>query len=103
MVLNPGISFGILPGFPLWVQVTLILVLTLYAVKMRELRGRVGVFLIIIGGLGNIYLRILYGAVLDDLSFFGIIYNNIWDYLIVGGVVVWLWSEFRTYRSKLRG
>jgi lipoprotein signal peptidase len=64
--------------------------LIIYAVKMRELWRRVGVGLIIVGGIGNLVSRLQYGGVLDNLSFFGLFYNNIWDWIIAVGVLVYL-------------
>lgn len=87
-MLNLGISFGFLPTLPYWVFIFILFGLVIYAVKMRELFGKIGIVLIIIGGGGNFYSRLVYGGVVDNLSFFGIFYNNIWDYLIAAGVLI---------------
>ena len=68
-MMNPGISFGLLPNLPIWLFVLVLVVLVFYAVKMRELGGRVGVGLIVLGGAGNLVSRAMYGAVVDNLNF----------------------------------
>lgn len=62
---------------------------------MRELIGRVGILMIVIGGTGNLISRVKYGGVVDNLSFFGIFYNNVWDYLIFIGIVIYILQSFR--------
>jgi len=103
-MINPGISFGLLPGLPNWIFIILILGLGITAVlpaqagKMRELWGRVGIVLIIAGGAGNLVSRSVNGGVVDNLAFFGLFYNNVWDYLIVSGVIVYLFQIWRNNR-----
>ena len=98
-MLNKGVSFGLLPGLSNWILGLVIVGLMVYAVKMRELWGRVGVGLVVIGGVGNLIERIVYGAVIDNWNFFGLFYNNIWDYLIVAGVTVYLVRVLRRGNS----
>lgn len=93
-MINDGISFGFFPGVPVWVIGIFWVVLFIYAVKMRELWGRVGVGLILIGGAGNIIIRVMYGGVVDDLSLFGLLYNNGWDYLIFLGLLVYGYTYY---------
>ena len=85
-MLNKGISFGFLPGISNVLIGVVIVFLIIYAVKVRELIVRLGLVLMIIGGMGNLYQRVIYGGVVDNLDFFGLFYNNVFDYLIVGGV-----------------
>lgn len=92
-MLNEGVSFGLFQGVPVWVVGLVWVGLLVYAVKMRELWERVGLGLIILGGAGNIISRFWYGGVVDNLNFLGIFYNNVWDYLIGVGVVIWVWQE----------
>jgi signal peptidase II len=92
-MLNQGISFGLLQGIPVWVVGLVWICLFVYAVKMRELWGRVGVGLMLLGGAGNIVSRVWYGGVIDNLSFFGLFYNNVWDYLIFIGLVIYIWNN----------
>jgi signal peptidase II len=87
-MLNKGISFGMFPGISNFIIFFMIVALIAYAVKVRELIVRVGLMMMIGGGSANLYQRILYGGVRDNLNFFGLFYNNIFDYLIVGGVVL---------------
>ena len=89
-MLNKGVSFGLLPSLPIWLFVVILVCLIIYAVKMRELVGRIGLGMIIVGGIGNLISRIVYGGVVDNLSFFGIFYNNVWDYLIFMGMGIYL-------------
>lgn len=93
-MLNSGVSFGLFPGLTPWILILLLLGLVIYAAKMRELWGRVGIVMIIVGGGMNLVSRIRYGGVVDNLDFFGLFYNNIWDYLIVAGLVVYVWNHF---------
>lgn len=87
-MINNGISFGLLPGISTWILIGVLVGLIIYAVKMRELWGRVGVGLVIAGGMGNLVQRTMYGGVIDNWNFFGLFYNNVWDYLIfIGGVI----------------
>ncbi len=97
-MLNRGVSFGLLPGISNILIGVVIVALVIYALKMRELIGRVGLGLMIVGGMGNLYERIVYGGVIDNLNFFGLFYNNVFDYLIVGGAVVLIFEYFRTTR-----
>lgn len=97
-MLNRGVSFGLLPGISNILIGVVIVALVIYALKMRELIGRLGLGLMIIGGLGNLYQRVMYGGVVDNLNFFGLFYNNVFDYLIVGGAVVLIFEYFRTTR-----
>jgi signal peptidase II len=92
-MLNQGISFGLWQGISVWVLLLLWIGLFVYALKMRELWGRVGAGLLLLGGAGNIISRVVYGGVVDNLNFFGLFYNNVWDYLIFIGVIVYVWKN----------
>ena len=94
-MINTGVSFGFLSGVSVWVVGLVWICLFVYAGKMRELWERVGVIFILVGGAGNIISRVVYGGVLDNLSFFGILHNNVWDYLIFAGLVVYAIQVFR--------
>ncbi len=95
-MLNKGISFGFLPGISNILIGAVIVVLIFYALKVRELIVKIGLGLMITGGMGNLYLRVMYGGVVDNLNFFGLFYNNVFDYLIVGGAVVYMYSVWKT-------
>lgn len=98
MVINMGVSFGLFKGISAWVIVIVLLGLVVYALKMRELWGRVGVGLIVLGGVGNLVSRVKYGGVVDNLNFLGLFYNNVWDYLIVIGAIIY----FGSHRARPR-
>ena len=87
-MLNKGISFGFLPGISNVLIALVLILLIVYAVKVRELIVKLALGLMITGGMGNLYQRVMYGGVVDNLNFFGLFYNNVFDYLIVGGVVL---------------
>ena len=93
-MLNSGVSFGLLPNVSNWVIGLVLVALIFYAGKMRELWGRVGIWLMIIGGAGNLYSRVIYGGVSDNLDFFGLVYNNVADYLIFIGLVVYGYTSY---------
>lgn len=93
-MLNKGVAFGIFPNIPIWMFVLVLLALVFYAVKMRELWGRVGVWLIVIGGAGNLVSRVMFGGIVDNWNFFGLLYNNGWDYLIFFGLVIYGYSYY---------
>lgn len=92
-MLNSGVSFGFFPGIPSWIIGVVLVGLLIYAAKMRELWGRVGLGMIIVGGGGNLVQRIMYGAVVDNWNFFGLFYNNVWDYVIGVGIAVFVISN----------
>ena len=94
-MINTGVSFGFLSGVSVWVVGLVWICLFVYAGKMRELWERVGVIFILVGGAGNIISRVVYGGVVDNLSFFGVLHNNVWDYLIFVGLVVYAIQVFR--------
>lgn len=89
-MLNNGISFGLFGNIPLWIVVVVWICLLVCAVKMRELWERVGVGMVLVGGAGNLASRVWYGGVVDNWSFFGLFYNNVWDWIIGVGVVIYL-------------
>lgn len=100
-MLNKGISFGLFPGISNFIIFLVIVVLIVYAVKVRELIVRIGILMMIGGGSANLYQRVVYGGVRDNLNFFGLFYNNIFDYLIVGGVVLIVISILKSYYFQL--
>ncbi|MCE7897900.1 MAG: hypothetical protein DPW11_01940 [bacterium] len=100
-MVNRGVAFGWFSGLPFWVGILSIILLVVVAVKTRELIARVGLGLMIIGGIMNTYQRVTMGVVVDNLPMFGLGYNNWADYLIFFGVLVYGYGYFRTTR-KLR-
>lgn len=102
-MINTGISFGWFTGISVWVPVFFLLLLLVLAVKTRELWGRVGMWLMIIGGAGNLWSRIRYGGVVDNLQFGSMLYNNLADYLIFFGLVIYGYTYFVRGRAHRRG
>lgn len=47
-----------------------------------------GLWMILVGGGVNIISRVVWGGVVDYWNLFGVLNNNLADYLVVGGVVV---------------
>ena len=93
-MVNSGIAFGFLTGLSWWVGVVALLLLLRCAVKTRELYGRIGLGLVIAGGLVNTYQRVFLGGVVDNLPMFGLGYNNLADYLIFFSIVLYGYSYF---------
>lgn len=93
-MLNTGVAFGMAQGMPFWVGLLVVCLLLIIAVKMRELYGRIGLGLMIVGGMANTYQRVRLGGVVDNLPMLQFGYNNIADYLIFFGVLVYGYSHF---------
>lgn len=83
-----------LPGLPFWVGVVVIVGVIAIAVKTRELWGRVGLGLIVLGGVSNLWSRFWYGGVVDNWVLGGMLYNNLADYLIVFGAFIYGYTYF---------
>ncbi len=92
--INTGVAFGLWPEIPIWIVVAAFGILIMVAVKTRELWERVGLALVIVGGAMNTMQRIVNGGVIDNLRMWGLGYNNVADYLIFFGLVVYGYSYF---------
>ena len=101
-MLNKGVAFGWFVGLPFWVGLLVIILLMIIAVKTRESVARVGLGLVIIGGIMNTYQRVTSGVVVDNLPMFGLGYNNFADYLIFFGVLVYGYTYFVRRRGSSR-
>lgn len=101
-MLNSGVAFGWFDGIPIWVGLLGIMILMVVAVKTRELLARVGLGLVIIGGVMNTYQRVTMGGVVDNLPMLGLGYNNFADYLIFFGVLGYGYTYFVRRRSDSR-
>ncbi len=99
-MVNRGIAWGLLPGVSVWVFVLIWLILLTVAVKTRELYERVGLGLILIGGGMNLLDRLRYGGVRDNWVLAGVLYNNVWDYLIVTGLLIYGYTYFVRRRAN---
>ena len=92
VIRNKGISLGVtFPGITI-VSGLLLLLLGYWWYKERDWR----LLLIILGGLLNFSERLIFGSVSDYWRILGTgIYNNVNDWLIFGGVVLYLWKKLR--------
>lgn len=98
-MINEGVAFGLFPGISVYVIGVVIIGLVIVAVKMRELWGKIGILLMMIGGGSNLYSRVVNEGVVDNLNFFGLLNNNVWDYLIGLGIIFVIYG---TYRARPR-
>ncbi len=89
-VINQGFSFGVLMGseWVFWIILSVLFV-WLYRHKM---------WMILAGGAANVVSRIVWGGVVDYWNFFGIFHNNLADWMIVGGMVMYV-SQRKNYPS----
>lgn len=101
-MVNEGVAFGLFPEISVYVIGVVWVGLFVFALKMRELWGRIGAILILIGGGMNIYDRLRYGGVVDNLNFVNVLYNNVADYLIVAGLLIYGYTHFVRRRSNSR-
>lgn len=74
--------------------------LTYFILKnYQDLLTRAGLVLILVGGIYNLYLRIVYGCVSDNLKFFNLFVFNLADLCITIGIVLVFWRVF-LYEEK---
>ncbi|HLB52000.1 hypothetical protein A3B64_01790 [candidate division WWE3 bacterium RIFCSPLOWO2_01_FULL_37_24] len=70
----------------------LVLVFLRNKINFKNLKKKriyiVPLVLIALGGSVNLFQRFFYGCVYDDLSFFGLFKYNIWDLLVVSGLLL---------------
>jgi len=88
---NSGISFGLYCN--LLLVASFLMLLTVMALFWRE--ENLGLMIISVGGMINLVDRLVFGYVRDYWSF-GFVYNNLADWIIVGGVlysVMILWKK----------
>lgn len=57
-------------------------------------REKLGLGLIVGGGVLNLISRYLHGGVADNWNLLGLLYNNLADYLILAGVIIYGYSHF---------
>jgi lipoprotein signal peptidase len=91
---NPGVAFGLWSGVPLYVTGAALVVLIVLLLKTRSVSARIGLSLMLAGGLGNGWQRAQYQAVFDPWIL-GFLRNNIWDYLITFGLGLYFWAWYR--------
>lgn len=87
---NQGVSFG-WNGF--WV-ILLNLILLLWLVWFSWQTNFLGIELILVGGWVNMIDRIIFGYV-RDYWWLGPVYNNIADWIISIGVIVFIWEIWK--------
>lgn len=80
-VINQGFSFGVKMGteWLFWLLLSIVFI-WLYRQKM---------WLILTGGVANAVSRIVWGGVVDYWNFFGLVTNNLADWMIGVGLVVY--------------
>lgn len=95
MQLNEGISFGLFRGISAWIIGFLLVWLIVLAVKTRELTARIGLSLMIVGGAMNLHSRVVYGGVRDYWNFLGLFSNNLADWIISIGLIIYAVSSWK--------
>ena len=110
-VRNSGVSYGFLSGFGEWgrwglsaVTLGIIIVCILWLKKARSTLHAYAFGLIIGGGAGNLFDRILHGAVIDFVSLhaFGFYWYvfNVADVALTCGILLFLLAEIKTGNVK---
>lgn len=94
VIKNYGVSFGVDGWFFIFLNVFFVILLTKYWWKYNHF----GLNLIVIGGWVNVVDRLFWGYVRDYWKL-GIIYNNLADWIIQIGVIIFL-SQIWIKRSK---
>ncbi len=76
--------------------VILIVVFTVFVVRTgRGLLARLGLLSILLGGLQNLYHRVRYICVWDNMNFLDMFVFNLADVLITAGILLILWDLFK--------
>lgn len=80
-VINQGISFGVIMGseWIFWILISIIFV-WLFSERM---------WLVLAGGVANVISRIVWGGVVDYWNFWGLFTNNLADWMIGVGVLLY--------------
>lgn len=102
---NFGIAFDILLPrvFVVTVSVALVLILVFFLIKTLKERSSLAtaLALILVGATANLYDRVVYGYVIDTIELFPRSVWNIADFLIVLGILRFVFSK-KPPRSDLR-
>ena len=98
-MLNEGVSFGLWKGIPLLVVGVAWFVEGYLLVREKSSLGKLGLILILVGGGWNFEQRLGHGVVIDNMSLFGLLYNNVADYLIGIGIILYGYSYFVRRRA----
>jgi len=89
---NKGISFGFSGYFLVGMAFLVLLMVLIMSLKKHD----IGLMIVVAGGLINFVDRMVFGYVRDYWSF-GFVYNNLADWIIVGGV---LYSLMALWKRK---
>lgn len=73
-----------------FIPIFLILLFFIFYIQYSKFinKHKYPIFIILTGGLSNLIDRYIYGGVVDYLDFFGLLKNNIADYLIILGLIL---------------
>ena len=92
--INTNLSFSLRFSntYTLFILSTLLLVFFILSTKYKILNTsknypKLGLFFISMGAFSNVIDRFIYGGVVDYLDFFGLLKNNLSDYLIFFGII----------------
>jgi len=100
LVLNPGISFGILSNgddFQRWIlsalSILVIFYLYYWSTKSPSKLTKISLFIMIGGALGNVFDRLIYGKVIDFISlhvfnYYWYVFNIADIAIVLGGFII---------------
>lgn len=100
LVLNPGISFGILSNgddFQRWIlsalSILVIFYLYYWSTKSPSKLTKISLFIMIGGALGNVFDRLIYGKVIDFISlhvfnYYWYVFNIADIAIVLGGLII---------------
>lgn len=111
LVMNRGVSFGMLGGAPVWVTAALIVFAVLLAVALSIWMWRaqnmllaLSLGLVVGGAIGNVIDRVRFGAVVDFLDFYVGSYHwpafNVADSAITVGVILLILDSLKSGHEK---
>lgn len=87
-IINKGISFGLLNNKILFLLPILLILLFLISMLFKKCDRRFSICLMIIGGLSNLFDRLVYGGVMDFINFPPFPSFNLADVLVVLGMLL---------------
>jgi len=103
LVENKGAAFGVFPGYSSFFLIVsfIAIFLIIYLFFKKKLEGKLGEIslgLILGGTLGNLYDRLVYGAVIDFLDFRIWPVFNLADSAITVGIILLMWICWKDKR-----
>ena len=100
---NSGVSFGLFPGFPLWIFFVLIF-LMLYFIVIYKMKFDSALSLFMAGVSGNLVDRIRLGYVIDwiplPFPFMERLYINVADVALIIGFLLFVFKELKKSSYK---